>query len=67
MRDLLMKSRFHLRGIYFFVDRPQKDRQKLAVAQIELKTRIAKVERGLVIQHLKVGKSNDPTRDTAPW
>ncbi len=64
MRDLLMKSRFHLRGshpsIYFHVDRPLKERQKLAEARLELKARIAKGERGLTIQDLKVVKTQRP-------
>ncbi len=64
MRDLLMKSRFHLRGshpsIYSHVDRPLKERQKLAEARLELKARIAKGERGLTIQDLKVVKTQRP-------
>ncbi len=59
-----MKSRFHLRGshpsIYFHVDRPLKERQKLAEARLELKARIAKGERGLTIQDLKVVKTQRP-------
>ncbi len=49
MRDLLMKPRVQLRGshpsIYFHVDRPLKERQKLAEVRLELKARIAKGER----------------------
>ncbi len=59
-----MKSRFHLRGyhlsIYLSVDRPLKERQKLAEARLELKARIAKGERGLTIQVLKVVKTQRP-------
>ncbi len=62
--DLLMKSRFHLRGshpsIYFHVDRPLKERQELAEARLELKARIAKGERGLTVQDLKVMKAQRP-------
>ncbi len=64
MRDLLMKSRFHPRGsdpsIYFHVNRPLKERQQLAEARLELKARIAKGERGLTIQDLKVVKTQQP-------
>ncbi len=64
MRDLLMKSRFHLRGshpsIYFHVDRPLKERQKQAEARLELKACIAKGERGLTIQALTVVKTQRP-------
>ncbi len=63
-RDLLMKSRLHLRGshssIYFHVDRSLKERQKLAEARLELKARMAKGERGLTIQDLKVVKAQRP-------
>ncbi len=64
MRDRLMKSRFHLRGshpsIYFHVNRPLKDRQKLAEVRLELKARIAKGERGFTIHDLKVVKTQRP-------
>ncbi len=59
-----MKTRFHLRGSdpsnYFHVDRPLKERQKLAEARLELKARIAKGERGLILQDLKVAKTERP-------
>ncbi len=64
MRVSLMKSRFHLRGshpsIYLHVDRPLKERQKLVEARLEPKARIAKGERGLNIQDLKVVKTQRP-------
>ncbi len=64
MRDLLMKSRFHLRGshpsIYLHVDRPLIERQKLAEARLDLKARTAKGERELTIQDLKVVKTQLP-------
>ncbi len=59
-----MKSRFHLRGshlsIYFYVDRPLTERQKLTEPRLELKARIAKGEKLLTIQDLKVVKTQRP-------
>ncbi len=56
-----MKPHFHLRAshtsIYFHVDRPLKERQKLEEARLELNARIAKLEKGLTIQDLKVVKT----------
>ncbi len=64
MRDLLMKSRFNLRNshpsIYFHVDRPLTERQKLADSRLELKARIAKGKKGLTIQDLTVVKTQRP-------
>ncbi len=64
MRDLLMKSRFHLHGshpsIYLHIDHPLKERQKLAEARLGLKARTAKGERGLTVQDLKVVKTQRP-------
>ncbi len=64
MRDLLMKSRFHLRGshpsIYFHVDRLLKERQKLTGARLELQARIAIRERGLTILDLTLMKTQRP-------
>ncbi len=48
------------RDMFKMVDSPLKERQKLAEARLELKARIAKGERELTIQDLKVVKTQRP-------
>ncbi len=59
-----MRPHFHLPAshpsICFHVDRTLKERQKLAEDRLELKARIAKGERRLTIQGLKVVKTQRP-------
>ncbi len=47
--------------MYVYVNRPLKERQKLAEARLELKARIAKGEGGLAIQDHKVVKTQRPS------
>ncbi len=49
-----------------YVDRPLKERQKLAEARLELKARIAKGEGGLTIQDHKVVKTQRWINHTRP-
>ncbi len=63
-----MKFCFHLRDfhsrIYFHVNRPRKERQKLAEAHLKLTARMAMGERGLAKLYLKVVKCGIYTAST---